>query len=235
MHVPRAIPDIAALPRPVFARNESLTAGSQTHAHSHHWAQFTYAVHGVLEVRTRQGNHMTPPQRAIWIPVGLPHAVITSGPVELRSLYIDPAALAALWNASPVHCRVVEVTPLARELEVAFSRLPREYDEHGTQGRLVGVLLDELVACPRPACLCRCPPTRGWPPCASPCPRPRRGSFPAAPVRAGGHERPYPDPAVSGRNRACAAPMATAGAHPGRPARIGTRTRGRRRGPGNGL
>lgn len=148
MTIPRAIPDIAALPRPVFARAESLAAGSWTHPHSHGWVQFSYAVHGVLEIRTRQGSHMAPPQRAIWIPAGLPHEVMTSGPAEQRSLYIDPAALAGLAPDAAARCRVVEVTPLARELVLAFTRLPREYDEHGAQGRLVGVLLDELVALP---------------------------------------------------------------------------------------
>ncbi|MEG6506756.1 AraC family transcriptional regulator [Nitratidesulfovibrio sp. 1201_IL3209] len=148
MTIPRLIPDIAALPRPVFARAESLAAGSWTHPHSHGWVQFTYAVRGVLEVRTRQGSHMAPPQRAIWIPAGLPHEVMTGGPAEQRSLYIDPAALAPLWSAAPARCRVVEVTPLARELVLAFTRLPRDYDERGAHGRLVGVLLDELVALP---------------------------------------------------------------------------------------
>lgn len=148
MTIPRAIPDIAALPRPVFARAESLSAGSWTHPHSHDWVQFSYAVHGVLEIRTRHGSHMAPPQRAIWIPAGLPHEVMTSGPAEQRSMYIDPAALAPLWDAMPTRCRVVEVTPLARELVLAFTQLPRNYDEHGAHGRLVGVLLDELVALP---------------------------------------------------------------------------------------
>lgn len=169
MTIPRAIPDIAALPRPVFARAESLSAGSWTHPHSHAWVQFSYAVRGVLEVRTRQGSHMAPPQRAIWIPAGLPHEVMTSGPAEQRSLYIDPVALAPLWGTAPDHCRVVEVTPLARELLLAFTRLRADYDERGAHGRLVGCCWTNWWPCRRPGCPCRCLSMRGWQPCARPC------------------------------------------------------------------
>jgi AraC-like DNA-binding protein len=137
----REVPIFDKLPRPVHARPESLAAGCWSKPHSHGWAQFTYAVSGILEIRTWQGSHMVPPQRAVWIPPGIEHAIVSSGPALMRSLYID--ADAAPWIAT-VPCRVLEVTPLARELVLAMSGLPPDYPLDGASGRLVAVLLDQL-------------------------------------------------------------------------------------------
>ncbi|MBI4806686.1 MAG: helix-turn-helix transcriptional regulator [Desulfovibrio sp.] len=133
------IPD--KLPRPVHARPESLAGGCWAKPHSHGWAQFTYASRGILEVRTRLGSHMVPPRRAIWIPPGIEHSMLSTGPALMRSLYID--AEAAPWIAT-APCRVLEVTPLARELVLAMSGLPPDYALDGPPARLVSVLLDQL-------------------------------------------------------------------------------------------
>lgn len=138
--IERSIPALTALPRPVLSRAESLPAGSHTRLHAHDWAQFSYALSGVLEVRTVQASFMAPPQRAIWVPAGVEHVVTTSTPTEMRSLYISESALQMV----PPTCRVLTVTPLLRELIVALSRFPVEYDEAGAAGRLVAVLFDEL-------------------------------------------------------------------------------------------
>ena len=90
----RSIPALTALPRPLFARTESLKVSTTTEWHSHPWAQLSYAIRGVLSVHTDTGRFLAPPQRAILIPPELPHAVISSPGTEMRSLYIDAAALA---------------------------------------------------------------------------------------------------------------------------------------------
>ncbi|MCB2822706.1 AraC family ligand binding domain-containing protein, partial [Listeria monocytogenes] len=74
--------------------------------------QLSYAISGVLGVHTAEGSFFAPPQRAIWIPAQLEHEVVTSTRAEMRSLYIRGDACA--W--APTRCRVLEVTPLAREL-----------------------------------------------------------------------------------------------------------------------
>ena|SRR5690606_15153485 len=140
----RAIPPLTSLPRPVFARAESLKRGATTEWHSHAWAQLSYAIRGVLSVHTATGRYLAPPQRAILIPPGLPHAVISSPVTEMRSLYVDADAVA--W--APPCCTVLQITPLTRELINAFSQFPANYDEHGPHGRLVSVLLDQLQAAP---------------------------------------------------------------------------------------
>lgn len=142
---PREIPRLEKLLRPIHARRENLPAGSWTKPHAHAWAQFTYASSGILEVRTPQGSHIVPPQRAVWVPPGTEHAVLTSSPASLRSLYIG--ADAAPWVAT-ARCRVLEVTPLARELVLAMSNLSPRYPLGGPEERLAAVLLDQLENLP---------------------------------------------------------------------------------------
>jgi len=137
----RAIPALAQLPRPLFARAERLGAGAWTPRHCHPWVQFSYAISGVLAVHTEHGSYFAPPQWGVWIPAGVEHWVNNADQAEMRSLYVDesvagpPAAL----------CRVVEVTPLTRELIKSFSSLAADYPLGNTpEARLSAVLVDQL-------------------------------------------------------------------------------------------
>jgi AraC-like DNA-binding protein len=140
----RILPQLDRLPRPVYPRSESLPAGSVAHAHSHPWGQISFASEGVLLVRTRTGSHVAPPQRAVWVPPGMPHEVTTSRRAEMRSLYVR----ADQTIFCPPRCLVLSVTLLARELIQAAAALPPLYDESGPAGRLVAVLLDQLATLP---------------------------------------------------------------------------------------
>ena len=112
----RSIPPLKALPRPLYARVESLNAGSWTPSHRHDWVQFSYAISGVLGVHTAEGSFFAPPQWGIWIPADLEHQVVTSMRAEMRSLYVRRED--CQWADGC--CRVLEVTPLARELIKSF-------------------------------------------------------------------------------------------------------------------
>ncbi|MDB6048448.1 MAG: transcriptional regulator, AraC family [Pseudomonas sp.] len=141
----RQIPFLDALPRPLYARAESLGAGSWTPPHRHDWVQFAYAISGVLGVHTAQGSFFAPPQWGVWIPAGLEHDVVTSTRAEMRSLYVRREDSA--W--APERCRVLEVTSLARELIKSFCLLPSDYPQGGSrEERLVKVLLDQLAELP---------------------------------------------------------------------------------------
>ena len=141
----RSIPALTDLPRPLYARAESLSAGSWTPTHRHDWVQFSYAISGVLGVHTEQGSFFAPPQWGVWIPAGLDHEVVTSTRAEMRSLYVRTQD--SRW--APDRCRVLEVTPLARELIKAFCLLPPDYPQPDSQeARLVQVLLDQLANLP---------------------------------------------------------------------------------------
>ena len=137
----RRLPQLENLPRTVYARSESLPAGSLAPAHSHAFGQLSFAGEGVLTVVTPAGSHVAPPQRAVWLPPGLVHEVTTSQPAEMRSLYIR----ADQEIFCPPRCLVLTVSPLARELILAAAALPPEYDEQGPAGRLIAVLLDQLA------------------------------------------------------------------------------------------
>lgn len=141
----RQIPALTDLPRPLYARAESLSAGSWTPTHRHDWVQFSYAISGVLGVHTPHGSFFAPPQWGVWIPAGLDHEVVTSTRAEMRSLYVRRDDCA--W--APDRCRVLEVTPLARELIKTFCQLPAEYPQTDSRElRLVNVLLDQLASLP---------------------------------------------------------------------------------------
>lgn len=142
--LPRRVPGLKHLPRPVYGRIESLPNRTLTHRHSHPWVQFSYAIQGVLEVQTDAGRFVAPPQRAVWVPAGMPHRVFSSPHTEMRSLYLDCRVTG--WATEG--CRVLEVSDLLRELIRTFSRLPVEYQEDAADGRLVHVLLDQLQAAP---------------------------------------------------------------------------------------
>jgi len=141
----RQIPLLSALPRPVYARAESLGAGSWTPPHRHDWVQFSYAISGVLGVHTAEGSFFAPPQWGVWIPAGVEHDVATSMRAEMRSLYVRKED--CRW--APERCRVLEVTPLARELIKTFCLLPPSYPQgDSSEARLVQVLLDQLAHLP---------------------------------------------------------------------------------------
>lgn len=133
------------LPRPIYGQAETLPNLALGFRHSHAWLQFSYASQGVLDVHTDSGRYLAPPQRAVWIPAGIEHQVRCSRQTEIRSLYIDPAVV----RQDLTETSVVEVSPLLRELIRAFSRLPVEYEENGSDGRLAAVLLDQLASAPR--------------------------------------------------------------------------------------
>ena len=83
-----------ALPRPLFARSESLAERTTTPLHSHPWAQLSYAISGVLRVHTERGRFLAPPQRAILIPPGLLHEVINIK----RFIYKNTSAILQSFN-----------------------------------------------------------------------------------------------------------------------------------------
>ncbi len=60
--------------------------------------------------------------------------------VSMRTLYLRDDAAATM----PASCRVLQVSPLLRELIVRATELPLHYDEEGAAGHLVALLLAEL-------------------------------------------------------------------------------------------
>lgn len=119
-------------------------AGHVVPMHRHLRGQLLYAVSGVMTVVTEAGTWTVPPQQAVWIPADTGHEVRMPCLVRMRSLYIHPDAVAGL----PQACRVVEVTPLLREL---IARLVEPTDRTREQvTRLMAVLVDEVLSLDSP-------------------------------------------------------------------------------------
>jgi AraC-like DNA-binding protein len=136
--------DFQTVPRPIGAMAKDFPDGFFIAPHAHPRSQLIHAASGVMRVRTPQGAFVVPPQRALWIPADIVHDVRMAGAVEMRTLYIAPAAVAAL----PKECRVVAVSPLLHELILRAATLPLNYDEGGADGRVMALILDELGALP---------------------------------------------------------------------------------------
>lgn len=137
--------DYQHVPRPVAAMARDLPPDFEIAWHEHPRFQLLYAVRGVMTVETPHGTWVVPPQRAVWLPPHTRHRLTTSGSVKMRTLYVRPDAAARMAQ----QCEVYEVSPLLRELILRATELPLEYDEHGAEGRLVALLLDELSALAR--------------------------------------------------------------------------------------
>jgi AraC-like DNA-binding protein len=86
--------------------------------HYHDVHQIVYPSSGVLAISAAAGTWVVPPQRAVWIPPGVPHAHRAHGRVQMRTLAISSAPADQPLPAGPA---VLEVTPLLREIIVALT------------------------------------------------------------------------------------------------------------------
>jgi len=133
-----------AVPRPVSALTDSLTEGVVIPPHSHKRAQLIFAVQGTMTVQAAGGLWVLPPSHALWVPAGVVHQIRMNGPVEMRTLYVQPEHAQAIKH----ECHVLFVSPLLRELIVRAIALPPLYDERGMAGRLMMLILDEIALLP---------------------------------------------------------------------------------------
>jgi AraC-like DNA-binding protein len=110
--------------------------------HRHSWGQLTHSVDGVLRVTAADSTWIVPPSRAVWIAPGVEHAVTVLDSTRLRPLRI----LAARAPFPDEACRVLEVSPLLRELILALEQLP-PLAPSPRATLLSELMLDELARC----------------------------------------------------------------------------------------
>ncbi|WP_374565407.1 helix-turn-helix transcriptional regulator [Ideonella sp.] len=144
--------------------------------HWHSWAQLVFSMSGAVRVSAfkerkvaperhdqlegwvpRPGpggagsdsSYLVPPSRAVWIPPGVVHAVTAVEQADLRTVYLHESAVKQLaasgdWS----QCRVLDVTPLLRELVVQLATAPDgDAVDEPDRAREVGIntlILDEL-------------------------------------------------------------------------------------------
>ena len=123
-----------------LARDEAY--GVTVAAHSHKRAQLLYATEGLMRVKTDFGVWILPPRRALLMAPGVVHHWTALSKVSLRTIYIEAQAAAAFGDG----CRVIEVSPLLRELILALLNEPIEYPLPGRGEHLAMLILSELAA-----------------------------------------------------------------------------------------
>lgn len=135
--------DVDGVPRPVFSLITDATFFGETKPHRHDKAQLLYVISGVLTIQAAGGLWTIPPQCALWLPGGTPHAGRVAGHIRIGNLYID-RALASSFDQD---CGILFVQPLLRELILRFAAKP-ERGEEAREARLVAVLMDEVKRAP---------------------------------------------------------------------------------------
>lgn len=139
--------------RPVRAHSQFVDPDTDIVPHSHPWAQVSIAASGVARITALDATYLVPAWRAIWIPPHVEHVVSVVETAELLTIYVLPqdgsaapvGAPAADWD----HCRVLDVSPLLRELVLCIDtsgdrRAARSADSIARERRVAELVLDEL-------------------------------------------------------------------------------------------
>lgn len=104
--------------------------GIRLHTHMHREAQLVYAARGTMQVTTPKGRWLVPPDRAVWVPALLPHAIDVLADIEMRTLYFDLAWLGREERSASLEAEfVVKVSPLLHQAILAM------FDDHTTPER----------------------------------------------------------------------------------------------------
>jgi AraC-like DNA-binding protein len=142
IHPDVLIPPIGAGQRRVVAYVADLQRGGGQPPHQHDRAQLLAVTSGSIAVMAEGSTFVAPPERGVWVPANTLHETRHLASTRLRTLYIEAGACSAL----PPRTTVVQISPLMRELITAIVSRPREYEEDGSDGRLIDVLLDQIAA-----------------------------------------------------------------------------------------
>jgi AraC-like DNA-binding protein len=95
--------------------------GVRLGTHMHREAQLVYAAKGTMQVTTPKGRWLVPPDRAVWVPARLEHAIDVLADIEMRTLYFDLAWLAREQRSDSLAAEfVVRVSPLLQQTILAL-------------------------------------------------------------------------------------------------------------------
>src|ERR1700730_14039641 len=98
------------------------------------WGQLLFASRGMLTVHTDSGLWVVPAHQAVWVPAGVRHDVEVAAGVAMRAVYLGAAIGGALHARLPGTCRVVEISPLLREVLRRALRLQTLYRRSAGRG-----------------------------------------------------------------------------------------------------
>src|ERR1700745_4137287 len=99
----------------------SYRKGLRLGPHMHREAQLVYAAAGTMQVTTPKGRWLVPPDRAVWVPARLGHAIDVLADIEMRMLYFDLAWLKREGHGKRLAKEfVVRVSPLLHHTILAL-------------------------------------------------------------------------------------------------------------------
>jgi len=95
--------------------------GVRLDPHLHREAQLVYAASGTMQVTTPKGRWLVPPNRAVWVPARLEHAIDVLADIEMRTLYFDLDWLKRERRSASLQSEfVVRVSPLLHQAILAL-------------------------------------------------------------------------------------------------------------------
>ena len=95
--------------------------GTRLDTHIHRESQLVYAAKGTMQVTTPKGRWLVPPDRAVWVPARLAHAIDVLADIDMRTLYFDLAWLKRKPRSGSLTSEfVVRVSPLLHQAILAL-------------------------------------------------------------------------------------------------------------------
>ena len=128
---------------PAAVMSKNYVHGAKVGAHTHRRHQLIWAEAGLMHVCAQACVWVVPPQRALWVPAGLEHALRMMGEVRMRTLYVEPSPRV---QGTPENCKLVLISPLMRQLLLDAAKRPLEYVPGDRLDHVLALILDELAA-----------------------------------------------------------------------------------------
>lgn len=144
VHPDLSLSEAEDYPAALVAYAGDIAKGTHYDAHCHRRAQLFHIVSGAVTVETGRGTFVVPPERGVWIPSNVTHAVTYLQECSQRFLFFRPEAVLHL----PQEPAVIRLSPLLRELILAFMGYARDDQSGGPAGRIATVILDQLATHP---------------------------------------------------------------------------------------
>jgi AraC-like DNA-binding protein len=95
--------------------------GTRLDPHMHRESQLIFATRGTMQVTTPKGRWLVPPDRAVWVPARLEHAIDVLADIEMRTLYFDLGWLKRHGGGEGLKAEfVVNVSPLLHQAILAL-------------------------------------------------------------------------------------------------------------------
>lgn len=127
----------------VYLVANSYRKGTRLDSHMHREAQLVYAAKGTMQVTTPKGRWLVPPDRAVWVPARLEHAIDVLADIEMRTLYFEPAWLKRGRQGASLNSEfVVRVSPLLHQAILALFDDGKSRERMALLVRLVMLELD---------------------------------------------------------------------------------------------